>query len=317
MTKPTKGESIKVLDDGFVAYVDHMGGDEDVVESARVSTRRGFVSWEKYQRCKKCDWVNNYRDSILAMCRNDGAPHDWQDFPRGDLGNLDYMMANEHGTPFEMCEIKLHIRMPMDAWRQHIRHRTAAVNEYSTRYSPAIDSMAKTDPARWRLQGAGNRQGSGGYLTALGTVTRSDGRGSGESIDAPGEYLSRREAALHALAREVYEERLYVGVAREQARKDLPLSNYTEAYWKINLRNLLHYLGLRLHPHAQEEIRSYAEAIADFTRRLWPRTWSVWEERVLCGAHLSRSEKLLVLEALRCADASRPGVAALIKKLGA
>ena len=112
-----------------------------------------------------------------------------------------------------MCELKLHVRVPMDCWRQWIRHRTANVNEYSTRYSEAIDAAQKTQPSDWREQATGNRQGSGGEL----------------AIDT-GTFLSDRESELQSFAREVYEERLQKGVAREQARKDLPLSTYTEAY---------------------------------------------------------------------------------------
>jgi len=143
-----------------------------------------------------------------------------------------------------MCEIKLHVRVPMDCWRQWIRHRTANVNEYSTRYSIAIDAAKSTKPDEWRLQGFINRQGSEGELD------RSEG-----------ERLSDRESEFHKLSREVYQDRLDVGVAREQARKDLPLATYTEAYWKIDLHNLLHFLALRMEGHAQYEIREYANVI--------------------------------------------------------
>jgi thymidylate synthase (FAD) len=137
-----------------------------------------------------------------------------------------------------MCEIKLHLRVPMDCWRQWIRHRTASINEYSTRYSIAIDAARRTPPDGWRRQADANRQGSGAPLDP-----------------ETGAWLSRREADLHDLGRDVYRERLGRGVAREQARKDLPLSTYTEAYWKIDLHNLLHFLELRLDERAQEEIR--------------------------------------------------------------
>ena len=122
-------------------------------------------------------------------------------------------MRHAHTTPFEMCEIKFHIRVPMDTWRQWIRHRTANVNEYSTRYSVAIDAAQRTLSSEWRMQSAANRQGSS---SALPTEI--------------GEQLSASERDIHADTREVYEPRLAAGVAREQARKDLPLSTYTEAY---------------------------------------------------------------------------------------
>jgi len=125
-------------------------------------------------------------------------------------------MRHQHTTPFEMCEIKLHVRVPMDTWRQWIRHRTASVNEYSTRYSVAIDSAARTDSREWRRQSQTNKQGSDTQIS-----------------ETVGSALSQREVELHRNSREVYEERLSAGVAREQARKDLPLSTYTEAFGRL------------------------------------------------------------------------------------
>ena len=153
-----------------------------------------------------------------------------------DRGLIRYLMRHRHTSPFEMCEIKLHVRVPMDCWRQWIRHRTASVNEYSTRYSIAIDAAQKTAPTDWRLQDMGSRQGSGGTVPS-----------------ELGKNLSSKEEELHKCSRDVYNERLNCGVAREQARKDLPLSTYTEAYWKIDLHNLLHFLSLRMDRHAQYE----------------------------------------------------------------
>jgi thymidylate synthase (FAD) len=159
-----------------------------------------------------------------------------------------------------MCEIKLHVRTPMDCWRQWIRHRTANVNEYSTRYSIAIDAAQRTSPSEWRRQAAGNRQGSA------------------ETFDvSQGTPLSAREIELQKLARAVYEERLAAGVAREQARKDLPLSTYTEAYWKVDLHNLFHFLALRMDAHAQLEIRAYADIIGNEIVKRWcPIAWGAF-----------------------------------------
>jgi thymidylate synthase (FAD) len=169
-------------------------------------------------------------------------------------------MRHWHSTPFEMCELKLHVRVPMDCWRQWIRHRTANVNEYSTRYSVAIDSAQCTAPGAWRLQAASNKQGSEGLLDA-----------------DRGAAFSDAERALHEQARKVYQERLAAGIAREQARKDLPLSTYTEAYWKIDLGNLLHFLLLRMAPNAQLEIRSYAETIGNEIVARWcPLAWEAF-----------------------------------------
>lgn len=218
------GKKFPVLDDGFVRVIDYMGSDESIVQAARVSYGKGTKKVSE------------------------------------DRGLIRYLMRNRHTTPFEMCEIKFHLRVPMDTWRQWIRHRTANVNEYSTRYSIAIDATQKTEPNQWRLQAKDNKQGSNGFLD--------------ESI---GKKLSEREEELQNFAREIYQERLELGVAREQARKDLPLSTYTEAYWKIDLHNLLHFLSLRMDSHAQFEIRSYANVIGNEIVAKWcPLAWEAF-----------------------------------------
>jgi thymidylate synthase (FAD) len=218
------GQSFPVLDDGFVRVVDWMGSDASIVQAARVS----------------------YGDGTKQV--------------NEDRGLIRYLMRHQHSTPFEMCEIKLHVRVPMDCWRQWIRHRTASVNEYSTRYSLAINAATTTKPEEWRLQATTNRQGSAGGID-----------------EATGLLLSAREAELHAASRAAYDERIAAGVAREQARKDLPLSTYTEAYWKIDLHNLLHFLALRMDAHAQYEIRQYATVIGREIVRTWvPLTWEAF-----------------------------------------
>ncbi len=218
------GKKFPVLDDGFVRVIDYMGSDESIVQAARVSYGKGTKKVSE------------------------------------DRGLIRYLMRNRHTTPFEMCEIKFHVRVPMDTWRQWIRHRTANVNEYSTRYSIAIDTTQKTAPNQWRLQAKNNKQGSEGFLD--------------ESI---GKKLTEREEELQNFAREIYQERLELGVAREQARKDLPLSTYTEAYWKIDLHNLLHFLSLRMDSHAQYEIRSYANVIGNEIVARWcPLAWEAF-----------------------------------------
>lgn len=224
-----------VLDDGFVCLVDAMGDDQAVVQAARVCYGQGTKS------------VSD------------------------DRGLIRYLMRHQHTTPFEMAELKFLIRMPMDAWRQHIRHRTASVNEYSTRYSEAIDSAQKTPVDCWRRQASSNRQGSGGYL----------------DWDA-GFELTADESDLQSHARRVYEKRLECGVAREQARKDLPLATYTQAYWKIDLHNLLHYLGLRMEEHAQWEIRQYSNVLGEIVKELFPITWEAFLDYRLEAVSLSR-----------------------------
>jgi thymidylate synthase (FAD) len=246
------GEPIRVLDDGFVRVVDYMGDDSAVVQAARTSYGRGTKRRHE------------------------------------DRGLIRYLMRHAHTTPLEMCELKLHVRVPMDVWRQWIRHRTASVNEYSTRYSEAIDAAQKTAPGGWRLQSASNRQGSSGLLPP-----------------DVGKRLSDEEAALQRRARDVYEARLAAGVAREQARKELPLSTYTEAYWKIDLQNLLHFLELRMDEHAQLEIREYANVIGEQIVAKWvPMTWEAFLDYRRGGMKLSRIENAF-LSALASGDRDR------------
>lgn len=231
------GEQFKVLDDGFVRVVDYMGNDHAVVQAARISYGDGTKT------------VNDDRNLIR------------------------YLMRHHHTTPFEMCELKLHVRVPMDCWRQWIRHRTASVNEYSTRYSIAINEAQLTHPDEWRLQSGVNKQGSEGSI---------DPRIASRLCD--------EERDLHTLAREVYRTRIEAGVAREQARKDLLLSTYTEAYWKIDLHNLLHFLQLRLDPHAQHEIRSYAKVIGGIVSQWVPWVWEAFQDYRQYSINLSRRE---------------------------
>lgn len=232
------GQTFPVLDDGFVRLIDYMGSDDSIVQAARISYGTGT------RRVSE------------------------------DRGLIRYLMRHMHTTPFEMCEIKFHVRVPMDCWRQWIRHRTANVNEYSTRYSVAIDSAQKTDQNNWRLQSSINKQGSVGFLDA-----------------DTGEQLSKEETALHQHIRETYDHRIEAGVAREQARKDLSLSTYTEAYWKIDLHNLFHFLMLRMDSHAQMEIRSYANVIGHEIVSQWcPLAWEAFVDYRLNAVSFSKLE---------------------------
>ena len=234
--KTILGNSFKVLDDGFIRIIDFMGCDESIVQAARVSYGKGTKA------------INEDRSLIR------------------------YLMRNQHTSPFEMCEIKLHLKVPMDCWRQWIRHRTASVNEYSTRYSIAIDAAQQTAPDKWRLQTSHNKQGSEGFIN-----------------NDIGRQLSKSEKSIQAQARLVYEERIKFGVAREQARKDLTLSTYTEAYWKIDLHNLFHFLWLRMAPTAQYEIRSYANIIGNEIVSKWcPLAWEAFVDYRLNAVTLSR-----------------------------
>ena len=232
------GKPFSVLDDGFVRVVDYMGSDESIVQAARVSYGKGTKKVSE------------------------------------DKGLIRYLMRHHHTTPFEMCEIKLHVRVPMDCWRQWIRHRTANVNEYSTRYSIAIDSAQKTNKNEWRFQSTLNKQGSNEFLD-----------------EEKGEALSIKESELQSYISSIYEERIAAGVAKEQARKDLPLSTYTEAYWKVDLHNLFHFLHLRMDSHAQLEIRTYANIIGNEIIKRWcPIAWSAFEDYQLNSLQLSKIE---------------------------
>jgi thymidylate synthase (FAD) len=246
------GVPFRVLDDGFVRVVDYMGDDGSVVQAARVSYGAGTKRVHE------------------------------------DRGLIRYLLRHAHTTPFEMCEIKFHVRVPMDAWRQWIRHRTANVNEYSTRYSVAIDAAQRTAPDQWRLQSADNRQGSAGCLPS-----------------DQGAALTHAETELQTLARRTYDERLAAGVAREQARKDLPLSTYTEAYWKVDLHNLLHFLRLRMDDHAQEEIRAYAAVIGEQIVAKWmPLVWEAFTDYRRRSMYLSRVE-VEIVSAMAAGNTSR------------
>jgi thymidylate synthase (FAD) len=248
-----KWKKFKVLDDGFVCLVDVMGDDSSIVQAARVSYGDGTKR------------VNDDRNLIR------------------------YLMRHRHSTPFEMAELKFAVRVPMDCWRQWVRHRTANINEYSTRYSEAIDSASKTASDAWRMQSKTNNQGSG------------------ETIDEQlGGKLSEAEQNLLHMSRYVYKHRLMCGVAREQARKDLPLSTYTEAYWKIDLHNLLHFLSLRMDQHAQYEIRQYAITIGEqIVKPLFPVVWEAFEDYRLHGMFLTSMDIQAVANFLRDKSANQ------------
>ncbi|APD08670.1 MULTISPECIES: FAD-dependent thymidylate synthase [Thermus] len=194
---------------------------------------------------------------------------------REDAALIDYLMRHRHTSPFEMVEFKFHVKAPLFVVRQWFRHRTASVNEISGRYSVLKDEFY--EPNAFRRQAKRNKQGSEGEL-------------------ADEEALALlREAEREAYR--VYEKLLEKGVAREMARLVLPLNLYTEFYWKQDLHNLFHFLKLRLSPDAQWEIREYAKAIAEIVKAHVPLAWASFEEHVLHGATLSRTE-LKALEGL-------------------
>jgi thymidylate synthase (FAD) len=254
-----KDTIFKVLNDGHIRIVDWMGDDSSIVQAARVSYGKGTKT------------VSEDKDLIR------------------------YLMRHYHTTPFEMCVLKLHVRVPMDCWRQWIRHRMSSVNEYSTRYSEAIDSRQVAH--NWRIQSKTNKQGSeeGSISWPEDTNYYNDYKDD----YSPEEYLSIKETELHENCQNTYQERLDFGVAKEQARKDLPLSTYTEAYWKIDLHNLFHFLRLRMDSHAQEEIRTYATIIGEQIVSKWvPIAWEAFQDYRLNAMNLSATEIMCILNLL-------------------
>ncbi|MCI0432003.1 MAG: FAD-dependent thymidylate synthase [Rhodospirillales bacterium] len=239
---------IPVLDHGFVRVIDYMGDDAAVVQAARVSYGKGTRKVSE------------------------------------DRGLIHYLLRHRHTTPFEMCEIKYHVKLPIFVARQWIRHRTANVNEYSARYSILDREFYLPAPDQLATQSASNRQGRGELLK---------GAEAARVLDL------LREGALRTYAH--YEEMLNervdgsridpgrAGLARELARMNLTLGFYTQWYWKIDLHNLLHFLALRADPHAQYEIRVYAETMLDTVRRWVPLVHGAFLEHILGGIRLSAS----------------------------
>jgi len=230
--------AIPVLDHGFVRVIDYMGDDAAICQAARVSYGKGTKS------------VQN------------------------DEGLIRYLMRHWHSTPFEMCEIKLHVKLPVFVARQWIRHRTANVNEYSARYSILDREFYIPAPEALAAQSVVNNQGRGAAL-------------SGDEAERVLRYL--RDDAMRAY--DHYEEMIsqegQQGLARELARMNLPANIYTQWYWKVDLHNLLHFLRLRADAHAQYEIRVYADAICKVVADWVPFACKAFEDYRMGGATLS------------------------------
>jgi len=227
-----------VLDHGFIRVVDYMGDDSAIVQAARVSYGAGTKH------------VSN------------------------DEGLIRYLMRHWHSTPFEMCEVKLHVKLPVFVARQWIRHRTANVNEYSARYSILDREFYIPEPAQLAAQSTVNNQGRGAVLEGAEAarvleMLKSD---AGRSYD-------HYEAMLSQDGQQ--------GLARELARMNLPMNIYTQWYWKTDLHNLFHFLRLRADAHAQYEIRVYAEAIAACVRDWVPLAFAAFEDYRMGGVTLS------------------------------
>jgi thymidylate synthase (FAD) len=230
--------AIPVLDHGFVRVIDYMGDDAAIVQAARVSYGAGTRA------------------------------------ARDDTGLIRYLMRHWHSTPFEMCEVKLHVKLPVFVARQWIRHRTANVNEYSARYSILDREFYIPRAEHLAAQSSVNNQGRGEVL--------------GEAEAARVLALLREDAGR---AYDHYEAMLsqegQAGLARELARMNLPANVYTQWYWKTDLHNLFHFLRLRADAHAQYEIRAYAEAICEVVKDWVPAAWGAFEDYRLNAVQLS------------------------------
>ena len=227
-----------VLDHGFIRVIDYMGDDAAIVQAARVSYGAGTKH------------VQN------------------------DDGLIRYLMRHWHSTPFEMCEVKLHVKLPVFVARQWIRHRTANVNEYSARYSILDREFYIPAPEHLAAQSVVNNQGRGEVLTGAESARVLEMLKS----DANTAY-DHYEAMLSQDGQQ--------GLARELARMNLPANIYTQWYWKVDLHNLFHFLRLRADPHAQYEIRVYAEAIAACVKDWVPLAYAAFEDYRMGGVTLS------------------------------
>jgi thymidylate synthase (FAD) len=205
--------------------------------------------------------------------------------PEKTNGLIRYLMRKRHTTPFEMCELKFRIAAPMFVWRQWIRHRTANVNEFSGRYSELPDLFYVPEPEQIQKQSTANHQG----------------RGDAFSPDEQKQFQAYFQLDQRRM-RASYDHFIGSDMAKELARINLPVAQYTLAVWKMDLHNLLHFLALRLDPHAQYEIRVYAEAIADITAQCFPLTWQAFEDYVRNAVTFSAAE-CMAIRALICDEA--------------
>ena len=241
-------KEFKILDHGFIRVIDYMGNDQSIVQAARVSYGAGTKTVSE------------------------------------DKGLINYLMKHKHTSPFEMCEIKIHVKMPLFVARQWIRHRTASLNEYSARYSILSNEFYLPDETQLASQAKNNKQGRGEGL-------------SPELAKKVKEMLERDSKHCY----ETYETLLSeeFNFARELARINLNLSYYTEMYWKIDLHNLLHFIGLRAHPHAQYEIRFYAEKMLEIAKAWCPLATSAFEEFVMNSSTFSKTQLEVIKKMLK------------------
>lgn len=257
-------EEIKVLNLGFVRLVDYMGGDARIVQSARVS----------------------YGDGTKTV--------------REDAALIDYLLRNEHTSPFEQVVLTFHIKAPIFVARQWVRHRTARLNEISGRYSVMTDEFYVPDVEDIRLQSKSNKQGRSNEFV---------------HSDIKNDFLDSLQAD-QTLIYSHYETYLQKDIARELARVNLPLSLYTQFYWQIDLHNLFHFLRLRLDSHAQKEIRVYGEALAQCAKAVAPIAFKSFENNILRGTKISEKEANVLIDILEnCHDEESKKILSKLKNL--
>ena len=251
-------EAIPILDHGFVRVIDYMGDDTSIVQAARVSYGKGT---------KKVST---------------------------DSGLIKYLMRHWHSTPFEMCEIKYHVKLPIFVARQWIRHRTANVNEYSARYSILDKEFYLPDKENLAAQSINNRQGRGDLV---------DGKQANDILKILKEDAEKNYNNYEIILNERYDGTIVneskKGLARELARMNLTLNTYTQWYWKTDLLNLLNFLSLRADDHAQYEIRAYADVMIDCLKKWVPITYEAFMDYRMGGMELSSKGKLIISKMIK------------------
>ena len=246
-------EAIPVLDHGFIRVIDYMGDDTSVVQSARVSYGKGTKQVST------------------------------------DSGLIKYLMRHWHSTPFEMCEIKYHVKLPIFIARQWIRHRTANVNEYSARYSILDKEFYLPQSQHLAAQSLNNRQGRGSILT---------GEKAKQVLELLKSDAEQTYSNYEKMLNQTYEGNIIdekaTGLARELARMNLTLNTYTQWYWKTDLLNLMNFLRLRADHHAQYEIRAYADAMLDTVKKWVPITYEAFMDYRVGGTEVSSKGKKII-----------------------
>ena len=251
-------EAMPVLDHGFVRVVDYMGDDTSIVQSARVSYGKGT---------KKVST---------------------------DSGLIKYLMRHRHSTPFEMCEIKYHIKLPIFIARQWIRHRTANVNEYSARYSIMDKEFYVPSKENLAAQSTNNRQGRGALING----TQADNILKILKEDAERNYQHYEEMLNEKYDGTIIDDKKQ-GLARELARMNLTLNSYTQWYWKTDLLNLLNFLALRADSHAQFEIREYADIMMNTVKKWVPISYDAFVDYRVGGMELSAKGKIVIQKMIK------------------